>query len=199
VVQDPLDALYPNMPISVMKTVDIDHSVAIADMGRLLVRLVSEPVEEGGDLVSDLMDTEVRIALEDSGLESGVTKLGEPSIYTCPECHGALLQLKEGNFTRFRCHVGHAYSFNALLTGVTKSVEDSLWNALRAVEESEILMSHMARHLDEAGQNEAAELALKKVQRAKVQAQLVRQAALGNEVTNEETLNDTAKPSHGEV
>src|SRR3712207_8151045 len=46
---------------------------------------------------------------------SGVLKLGGPSNYACPECHGVLLQLKEENRIRFRCHTGHAYSLESLI------------------------------------------------------------------------------------
>jgi len=46
--------------------------------------------------MSEEMQIETRIAMEDNALKIGVTKLGQFSPYTCPECHGALLQLKTG-------------------------------------------------------------------------------------------------------
>ena len=42
---------------------------------------------------------------------------GPLSPYTCPECHGVLVQLQDGDFTRFRCHTGHAYSPSSILGG----------------------------------------------------------------------------------
>jgi two-component system, chemotaxis family, protein-glutamate methylesterase/glutaminase len=61
--------------------------------------------------------------MEDKALHVGVADLGEPSLFTCPECHGILLRLKAGGGLRFRCHTGHAYTADALLAELTESVE----------------------------------------------------------------------------
>ncbi len=122
-------------------------------------------------------------------------KLGQLSPYTCPECHGVLLQLKEGKRIRFRCHTGHAYSLNSLLVEVTQSIESALWNTLRGIEESEMLMSHIAEHLREANDGEMAELFVQKSEEASKRAELVRQAVMSNETLSQEKLtNDTKKP-----
>lgn len=185
VVQDPVDALFPDMPINAMKAVRVDHTVPIADMASLLARLVRESAaeekREGAEAALKQMDAEVRVALEDKALHLGAVSLGDPSVFACPECHGVLMQIKDGPLLRFRCHTGHAYSLSALLSGITGSVEDSLWSALRAIQESEMLMSHVARHLREAGQPEAAGVFEQKVERARRRADLIRQAVMSNE------------------
>jgi two-component system chemotaxis response regulator CheB len=66
---------------------------------------------------------EVNIAKEDNALEVGIMEWAEPSIYACPECHGVLLQLKEGSNLRFRCHTGHAYSLEALLADFSERTD----------------------------------------------------------------------------
>jgi two-component system chemotaxis response regulator CheB len=190
VVQDPLDAPFPDMPINAMKAVAVDYIVSVAEMGRLLVDLVNKAdTPQGGCAVSEQLDAEVKIALEDKALEVGELVLGEPSMYACPECHGVLMQIKEGPLLRFRCHTGHAYSLNALLSGITNSVEDSLWSAIRAIEESEMLMNHMAQHLREAGHHETAEVFAQKVLQARQRAEFVRQAVLSNQVINADQIN----------
>lgn len=68
-------------------------------------------------------------------LEAGVTSLGEPSNYACPECHGVLLEMKEGDRVRFRCHTGHAYSLESLMAEIDEAIQDSLWNAIRSSDE----------------------------------------------------------------
>lgn len=189
IVQDPFDALHASMPIQAMKTVEVDHCVPVAKMGALLVQMTNEAVKkEGGHLVSEQMDIEVKVAREDNGFESGIMKLGKPSPYTCPECHGVLLQLKEGNRIRFRCHTGHAYSPNSLLAEVTESIETSLWKTLRGIEESEMLMNHMAKHLSETNDSEMAERFLQKSEEANRRASLVRQALMSHETLSQEKL-----------
>lgn len=189
VVQDPQDALYPSMPMAAIKAVAVDYCVPIIEMGELLVDLTNDTVEaEEVNPVSKQIDIEVGVAREDKALEMGITKLGEFSPYTCPECHGVLLQLKEGNLLRFRCYTGHAYSLNSLLVEVTQSVEDPLWSALRVIEASEMLMTHMAQHLCQVDESETAELLLQKVEGAKRRAELVRQAVLSNETLSQDKL-----------
>ena len=194
VVQDPFDALHASMPMQAMKAVAVDHCVPIAEIGALLVHLTNETVEkEGGHLVPEQMDIEVRVAREDNAFESGIMKLGKLSPYTCPECHGTLMQLKEGNIIRFRCHTGHAYSLNSLLAEVTESIEASLWKTLRGIEESQMLMSHMAEHLCEANNGEMAQRFLQKAEQAKRRAGLVRQAVMSHETLSQDKLSHPAK------
>ncbi len=196
VVQDPFDALYPSMPISAMKAVAVDHCVPISELGSLLVSLTNEAIQDLGVFpVSEQMEIEVGVAREDNAFKHGVMKLGEPSPYTCPECHGVLLRLKQGKLIRFRCHTGHAYSPNSLLVEVTKSIDDALWNTLRGIEESEMLMSHIAQHLREANDVDTAELFLQKADDAQRRADLVRQAVMSHEILSTEKLrSDTKSP-----
>ncbi|HEY9783671.1 MAG TPA: chemotaxis protein CheB [Leptolyngbyaceae cyanobacterium] len=196
VVQDPFEALYPSMPISAMKAVAVDHCVPIAELGSLLVSLTTKAVSsEEVFSVSEQMEIEVGVAREDNAFKRGIMKLGEPSPYSCPECHGVLLRLKQGKLIRFRCHTGHAYSPNSLLAEVTKSIDDALWNTLRGIEESEMLMSHIAQHLREANDVDTAELFLQKADDAQRRADLVRQAVMSHEILSTEKLrSDTKSP-----
>jgi two-component system chemotaxis response regulator CheB len=163
-------------------------------MGALLAHLVNKaiPVQEVNP-VSEKMDIEVGVAREDNGLEMGIMKLGDFSPYTCPECHGVLMQLKEGSLLRFRCHTGHAYSLNSLLAEVTQSIEESLWDGIRTIEASEMLMLHTAKHLREMNEHEAADLLLQKAEDAKRRANLVRQAVMSNEILSQDNINQEVK------
>ena len=59
-----------------------------------------------------------------------------------------LLRLKEGGRIRFRCHTGHAYSADSLLAAVSEAIVESLWSAIRALEEGGMLMNALADHLN---------------------------------------------------
>jgi two-component system chemotaxis response regulator CheB len=198
VVQDPSDALHPSMPKAAMKAVAVDYCVPIIEMGALLVRLLDEaiPVHKINP-VSEQMDIEVGIARQDNALEMGITKLGQPSIYTCPECHGVLMQLKEGNLIRFRCHTGHAYSLYSLLAEVTQSIDETLWDGIRTIEASEMLMTHIAQHLEQVNDHQTAALLLQKAKEANLRADLVRQAVLSNQILSQDHLVEEVKKSFG--
>lgn len=109
IVQDPEDAVAPSMPASARRYVEVDYCLPLVEIAAQLVRLTGTPAEEkGAAQVQDGMEIETKIAKEDEAIGVGVRNLGKPSSYACPECHGVLLQLKEVDRIRFRCHTGHA-------------------------------------------------------------------------------------------
>jgi two-component system chemotaxis response regulator CheB len=73
-------------------------------------------------------------------------QLGTPTPFTCPECHGVLLQVSEGLLSRFRCHTGHAYSDSALLSAVMETTGDMMWQVIRSFEEVVMLLTHIGQH-----------------------------------------------------
>jgi two-component system chemotaxis response regulator CheB len=182
IVQHPDDAFAPAMPLNAIKHVEVDHILRLKEIAPLLVKLADAPAGVEGDYpVSKEMETEVKIARAESALESGIMKWGEPSVYACPECHGVLMQLKEGGGVRFRCHTGHAYSVDSLLAEFTEKTEDSLWNAIRAIEEGVLLMRGLAEHFGEHHHGADADELLKKAQESQQRADLVRRAVLSHE------------------
>lgn len=191
IVQDPLDADVPSMPENAAREVAIDYSVPISDLAALLARLSQEQVEEvSEDEMQDDEKTaiEVRIAMEASAFESGVMNLGDLSPYTCPECHGVLTSITDGNRLRFRCHTGHAFSADSLLAALTENIEDGLWNAIRGVEESIMLLNHIGDHFAEVNHTKLAALYFQKAKEAQHRAQLVRRAVLAHELLSKDSL-----------
>ena len=59
-----------------------------------------------------------------------------PSPFTCPDCGGTLWEIKAGTLVSYRCHVGHGFSGESLAAAQENKLEDTLWSALRAIEES---------------------------------------------------------------
>jgi two-component system chemotaxis response regulator CheB len=192
VVQDPAEAFMPSMPQSALEQVEVDYTLPLAEIAPLLSRLARTSVaEQGGYAVPDELNIEVKIAMEDNAREAGIAKLGSPSIFTCPECHGTLLQLKENGRTRYRCHTGHAYSADSLLSEVTESVEETMWSAIRVIDESAMLMRHMAEHVRESDAPAAARF-MEKAQDAERRSQLVRRAVFDHENLSEEKVVEAA-------
>jgi two-component system chemotaxis response regulator CheB len=118
---------------------------------------------------------------------------GELTPFTCPECHGTLVQIKEGSLLRYRCHTGHGFSANALLSGITDSVDSALWIALRAMEESVMLLEHMARHFAENDRHADATVFLEKARQARMKARILQEQAISSEHLSEDNLA-TRKP-----
>ena len=151
IVQHPDDAMFPAMPANALQHVRVDHAVPLSEIPALLVTLTSgselAPLQGAPPNVPETVEVEVKIAREDHPLTAGLSRIAEPSWFACPECHGVLLQLKEEGPLRFRCHTGHAYSFESLLAAVNDGIEEALWSAIRALEEGELLLRTMSEHV----------------------------------------------------
>ena len=87
----------------------------------------------------------------------GIIEHGELSPLACPECHGALTQFEEGNLIRFRCHTGHAHTADSLLASIKDNVEKSMWEVMRGIEESNLLLQRMSSKMKLSGQLQTAE------------------------------------------
>jgi two-component system, chemotaxis family, protein-glutamate methylesterase/glutaminase len=174
VVQDPADALYAGMPTSAVRHVDVDHVVPLAEIPALLTRLAGQPVEEKGPaVVATEQSREVDIAgMDRAALES--ERAGAPSGYSCPECHGSLWEVVEGNLVRFRCRVGHAYSMETLLAEQGASMDAALWTAYRALEERAALTERMAERMRERGQLMLYQRYQEQTAEARARAELIR-------------------------
>jgi two-component system chemotaxis response regulator CheB len=189
VVQDPQDALHSSMPQSALRHVAVDYCVPLAKLALMLVRLASEPAPtEEGFPVSKKLAIETQIARGYHGLDAGILALGSLSPYTCPECHGVLVQLQDGDFIRFRCHTGHAYSPSSLLAEVTQSVENSLWSTLRTMEESILLLQHLAHHAHDHQDSQIAKVAERKARGVAESTELIRDLLRGQETLSEDQL-----------
>ena len=178
-VQQPEEAQQPSMPLSALQYVEIDYCVPTAEIAPTLVELTHQPLTAQEEAPTALaLEIETKIGFHQQGLKAGVLQLGAPSVFTCPDCHGSLLQITNGRLLRFRCHTGHAFSPESLLAALTEATENTLWNALRALEESQVLLQHLAQHADQAGDPERAGALQQQERKRQKQAALVRQAML---------------------
>jgi two-component system, chemotaxis family, protein-glutamate methylesterase/glutaminase len=194
IVQDPLEAFCASMPQSALRHVVVDACLPLAKIAPMLGRLASEPAPvEGTPSVSKKLAAESQIAREERALETGILNLGSMSPYSCPECHGVLVQLQDGSFTRFRCHTGHAYSLSSLLAEVTESLENSLWSVLRLMDEKVLLLQHLAQHARDQQDYKVAELAEHKAHDAVQSTQLMRELLRGGETLSEDQLRHDAR------
>ncbi len=128
VVQDPNDAEFKSMPLNATSHVKVDYIMPLAEIGDLLNRLAKEEITSAGVIASP-QEFSVGSAMcqEDE-------RAGKPSLYTCPECQGPLLELRNGDMTRYRCRAGHGYGLKSLTYSQAESTERMLWSALQSLE-----------------------------------------------------------------
>lgn len=67
-----------------------------------------------------------------------------PSSFTCPDCQGTLFLVRENDYSRFRCRIGHLYSPESMFEAQSDNVERLMWSAARALEEQAEYTSQMA-------------------------------------------------------
>jgi two-component system chemotaxis response regulator CheB len=189
IVQDPMNAEVASMPENALRQVNVDYCLGVSEISQLLVRLSKEEVNKNTTVMKDEQTKkEIEIAMGDNALKDGVLKLGTLSPLTCPECHGVLVRLQNDNLIRYRCHTGHAYSADTLLEAITERIENSLYSAVRGMDESTLLLNHLGDHLAESNQPKLAAVYFKKAKEAQEKSNLVRTAILQNQELNKELL-----------
>jgi two-component system chemotaxis response regulator CheB len=135
------------MPANALHYVDTQHVLTAKDIGPFLVERSRTRVVEESKTTTAQLALECSVAQEVNALREGIMELGTLTPFTCPECRGVLLKMKEGRPTTFRCHTGHAYSVQALLSELEASVEESVWSSIRSMEEVVMLLGHLSEHL----------------------------------------------------
>jgi two-component system chemotaxis response regulator CheB len=147
VAQSPDDASQPDMPLSAIQRVGVDHVASAAEIAPLLHELVHASVDTAVGPRREQTDVA-------EGLVSGLRLAGaqEPtSPFTCPECGGALWQQREGEILRYRCHTGHGFTAATLLALQSDELEQALWSSVRLLDEQAELQRRMAGRWQASG------------------------------------------------
>jgi two-component system chemotaxis response regulator CheB len=140
IVQEPEDAIVPGMPSSAIAVTRPDAVLPVTEIPAALTAFVEEPVD-----ISDEEQPPMIAEPDPAAMERGPHRPeGPASGFTCPECSGALWELREGELVRYRCRVGHSYSEDAMVEAQGASVEAALWTALEVLEERSELLLRMA-------------------------------------------------------
>ena len=185
IVQDPFEAPYPSMPLSVLHDVKVDYTLPLREIAPLLDRLARESADDEGRYpVSDEIEIESRIAsqqMDSEELIASVERIGKISRLTCPDCHGALWEIHDEDLLRYRCHVGHAYSAEALNQGQSEMLEQALWSAVRALEEQMMLARRIGERARKNNQTRTAMAFDKRAREAEEHTSVLRQLLLQRE------------------
>jgi two-component system, chemotaxis family, protein-glutamate methylesterase/glutaminase len=143
IVQDPNEAQFPDMPAAVMNHLKPDYVIPVNKMGLAISEIKNKRMKKRKSKIPADVLKEAEIAERvNIGIEQ-LSDLGERSLFSCPDCGGGLWEIKTNGESRYRCHVGHAYSEQGLLTGMQLSTESALWTALRIIEERRNLLKNL--------------------------------------------------------
>jgi two-component system chemotaxis response regulator CheB len=156
IVQDPNEAKYPDMPKAVLNALTPDYSLPVSQMGEAIAAVLKTKKNRvNGKIPVDIIK-EAEIAERVHIGLNNVKQLGEHSLYSCPDCGGGLWETSTNGITNYRCHVGHAYSEDGLLTNMENSTETALWTALRIIEERKSLLTKIADKEKQKGNRKMA-------------------------------------------
>jgi two-component system, chemotaxis family, protein-glutamate methylesterase/glutaminase len=156
VVQDPRDAAFPEMPLTALNRAQPDHVVSLADLPTLLESVVHQPAGKS-QLVPETVKYEVEIARSGRGNMDDMDRIGRRSVLSCPDCGGVMWEIDEGSLTRYRCHVGHAYTDELMHLAVDESLRRALASALRALDERVALVRKLEAQAAATGHKQLAE------------------------------------------
>ncbi len=143
IVQDPNEAEYPSMPLSVLETLEVDYCLPLKEIGPAIQKLTSK-VRVNNKTIPPEIIAESRLSEQSATALRDVRKIGEKTILACPDCGGGLWAIGNGRSKRYRCHIGHSYTEADLELGQSEAIERTLWVAVRMMEERKIFLTKLA-------------------------------------------------------
>jgi two-component system, chemotaxis family, protein-glutamate methylesterase/glutaminase len=173
VVQDPSDAAFPEMPTTALTRSQPNHVVGLAGMPALFEKLVRQPAGQPVP-VTKAIEYEVEIARGGRGSMSEMDRIGRRSVLACPDCHGVMWEIDEGELVRYRCHVGHAYSAEIMSLALDDNLRQAFGSALRALDERIALAKKLDAQASSGGQTRVAKSWAAKALEFEAEAKIIR-------------------------
>ena len=150
IVQDPNEAEYPDMPLAVLESIEVDNVLPLKKIGEAILERINTAeiphVQPPEHIVA-----ESRLSEKAATAIEHVSSLGEQTAFTCPDCGGRLWRLQNGKLKHYRCHIGHVYSEQDLVLRQNETIEQTLWVAVRMMEERKLLLEKMAKRHSSRG------------------------------------------------
>ena len=142
IVQDPNQAEYPDMPMSVINNMEADHVLTLDAIGSTIAKIVTHTKRRKKQVPKDII-AESKISEKTAVRIEDIEPLADKSEFACPDCGGNLWTMKNDIIKRYRCHIGHAYTEKDLVVKQAETASTTLWVALRMMEERKHLLKKM--------------------------------------------------------
>jgi two-component system chemotaxis response regulator CheB len=150
VVQSPDDAVFSSMPENAIANNEVDYVVPVSAMGPLLLERSHQRPAASAPVPDDLR-LETQMVERSMNRAEDMAAIGEMVPHSCPSCGGPLWQIQNSETLRYRCHIGHAFTAQALAESQGSAVEDALWTALRTLEERGRLLKRISADNSQKG------------------------------------------------
>ncbi|WP_047545525.1 chemotaxis protein CheB [Psychroserpens sp. Hel_I_66] len=142
IIENPETAEFSSMPSFANQTIDVDYIVNLEDMADVIISIHNEELPIKKEIPLSIVK-ENDIAMRIKSQIELQEELGEQVPISCASCGGPLWQIKDAKQVRYRCHVGHAFTQEALLRSQDSALEEALWLSIRTLEEKRTLMQTM--------------------------------------------------------
>jgi two-component system chemotaxis response regulator CheB len=149
IVQDPNEAEYPDMPLSVLDNIEVDHSTSLSNLGSVLDDIIRNTEPKETEVPYDVQ-VESTIDQRVSTRVENISQFEKIDV-NCPDCGGGLYLTQKDHPTHYRCHVGHSFTDRELLIRVSEVMENTFWTSLRMMEERRSLHLKLAKKDKERG------------------------------------------------
>jgi two-component system chemotaxis response regulator CheB len=142
VVQNPAEAVEPEMPMAALSAAAVDACLPLAEIAPWLVQAARANVPPAAPPVPEALSHELAINLGDLDMEH-LEQIADVATLTCPDCGGSLWEVRNSRPLRYRCHTGHAFSAASLAHGQRHAIDTHLWSGVRSLRERAMLLRRM--------------------------------------------------------
>jgi two-component system, chemotaxis family, protein-glutamate methylesterase/glutaminase len=176
IVQDPDDAMFPELPTRALQAIRADHVLPIDAIARSIVERVHDRATEVK--IPELIAYEARLDSRATVTAGDLEKLGPQSTIACPECSGPTWIVGGEGARRYRCYLGHVTSARELLDDSVSHVEQALWSAVRALHDRATTLETLASDSLRLGNKQSSQAYSDRAAETRKQADLARQFML---------------------
>ena len=152
VIQDPATAEFGDMPLLAQKSVDPHFILQLSKIPGLLNRLLDDLLPPEKEIPA-VLRRETEITSHIGRLITGENKKekeGDMAL-SCPSCGGPLTLMEEEATTHYRCRTGHSFTLESLEEGQDHQLEETLWVALRVLDERLAVLKKMINDYERKG------------------------------------------------
>jgi two-component system chemotaxis response regulator CheB len=149
VVQEPDDAMWPEMPRNALSHDDAYYRATVAELPALLTRLVSEAPGEMPPIPRHLI-VQAAAAAREVAVTPELTQAELPSPQ-CAQCGAALVEMLGTGTPRFRCPLGHATPPEAPAASQDGELDRALASALRMHRDRVVMCRRMQQSSEAQG------------------------------------------------